>query len=76
MIMSLIIMLPLISASTWFDKDPSIDLMITPYLETAMTLSEEEAHNFMKEFIISSFDMTSPIMYLEVKINGKVLKYP
>lgn len=32
MIMSLIIILPLISASTWFNNDPSIDLMISPYL--------------------------------------------
>ena len=74
MIMSLIIILPLISASTWFSKDPSIDLMLRPYLAAA--LSEEEAHSFLKELILSSFDTTSPIMFLEVNINGSPLKYP
>ena len=76
MIMSLIIILPLISASTWFSKDPSIDLMLPPYLEAATALSEEEAHSFLKELILSSFDMTSPIMFLDVNINGSPLKYP
>jgi flagellar basal body-associated protein FliL len=38
MIMSLIIILPLISASTWFSKDPSIDLMLSSYMQSASQL--------------------------------------
>ena len=47
MIMSLIIILPLISADTWFDKDPTIDTMMENYITIARNLTEEESYHFV-----------------------------
>lgn len=40
MIMSLIIILPLISADTWFNKDPTIDQLINNYMALASSFND------------------------------------
>jgi len=41
MIMSLIIILPLLSAETWFNKDPSIDIMMNNYFLVAENITDK-----------------------------------
>jgi hypothetical protein len=75
--MSLIIILPLISADTWYNNDPTIDQMMQNYIAVANNLPDEGAiYEFLKEFVVSSFSMTAPIMYLQVQIGNKTFTYP
>lgn len=53
--MSLIIILPLISADTWYNNDPSIDQMIENYILVAKTLPDDGAYEFLKQVVLSSF---------------------
>jgi hypothetical protein len=39
MIMSLIIILPLTTADTWFNKDPTIDQLMENYIELAQNMT-------------------------------------
>jgi hypothetical protein len=40
MIMSLIIILPLISADTWYNNDPTIDQMMDNYVAIAKNMAD------------------------------------
>jgi hypothetical protein len=63
--MSLIIILPLISADTWYNNDPSIDQMMQNYINVANNLTDDTAaYYFLKQVLVSSFSMSSPIMYM------------
>ena len=74
--MSLIIILPLISADTWFDKDPTIDTMMENYITIARNLTEEESYHFVQQIIKTSNNMSSPIIYLNYILGKKQLNYP
>lgn len=54
MIMSLIIILPLISADTWFNKDPSIDQIIGNYLDLANSINDTDTKLLFLKNIIES----------------------
>lgn len=49
MIMSLIIILPLISADTWYNNDPTIDQMMNNYIAIANNFTDDaSAYEFLK----------------------------
>lgn len=52
--MSLIIILPLISADTWFNKDPSIDQIIGNYLDLANSINDTDTKLLFLKNIIES----------------------
>jgi hypothetical protein len=74
--MSLIIILPLISADTWFNSDPTIDQMMDSYFNIAANLTEDNRYYFLRQMIASSLPMTSPIMYMSVQIGNHRYVYP
>lgn len=76
MIMSLIIILPLISADTWFNNDPTIDQMMDSYFEIAANITEIETFDFLTMIISTSFATNSPILFLTVQINNRTYTYP
>lgn len=76
MIMSLIIILPLISADTWLNNDPTIDLMMDSYFNIAANMSDIEAQDYLSMVISTSFATTSPILFLTVQINNRTYTYP
>jgi len=77
MIMSLIIILPLLSASTWFQQDPNIDQMIQNYAKAVNNLSTISLQKtFVKTMITSSLATSSPIIYLSVTTKLAIFIYP
>jgi hypothetical protein len=76
MIMSLIIILPLISADTWFNNDPTIDQMMGNYFKIAETLTQDSVHDYLSLIVNSSFSMTSPIIYMTAQIGNRTYTYP
>lgn len=77
LIMSLIIILPLISADTWYNNDPTIDQMMGNYVAIASSLPDDgSAYEFLKEVVVTSFAMTSPIMYMQVTLANRTVTYP
>lgn len=76
MIMSLIIILPLISADTWLNNDPTIDLMMDSYFNIAANMSDIEAQDYLSMVISTSFATTSPILFLTAQINNHTYTYP
>lgn len=75
--MSLIIILPFISADTWFNSDPTIDQMMENYISLANNQTDPiQSYYFIREVITTSFSMSSPIMYLYVSIGNNTYIYP
>ena len=63
--MSLIIILPLISADTWFNKDPSIDQIIGNYLDLANSINDTDTKLlFLKNIIEAAEEGTYPVLFL------------
>ena len=65
MIMSLIIILPLISADTWFNKDPTIDQLISNYFHLIQKANSSDVNNMLVDMINSAQEGTYPILDLE-----------
>ena len=76
MIMSLIIILPLISADTWLNNNPTIDLMMDSYFSIAANMSDNDAFDYLSMVISTSFATTSPILFLTAQINNRTYTYP
>lgn len=74
--MSLIIILPLISADTWLNNNPTIDLMMDSYFSIAANMSDNEAFDYLSMVISTSFATTSPILFLTAQINNRTYTYP
>lgn len=74
--MSLIIILPLISADTWLNNDPTIDLMMDSYFSIAANMSDNDAFDYLSMVISTSFATTSPILFLTAQINNRTYTYP
>ena len=64
MIMSLIIILPLISADTWLNKDPTIGQLMQKYIEFAATLDSNASKAFLNDMIVTANSSTYPILSL------------
>lgn len=65
--MSLIIILPLISADTWFNKDPTIDQLMENYLSIAMNITDNATLTYyLSQVVENSFKGSSPIVYMSV----------
>ena len=54
MIMSLIIILPLISADTWFNKDPTIDQQIENYFAMLDTMNKTVVKKVLIDMVDSA----------------------
>ena len=74
--MSHIIILPLISADTWLNNDPTIDLMMDSYFSIAANMSDNDAFDYLSMVISTSFATTSPILFLTAQINNRTYTYP
>ena len=63
MIMSLIIILPLISADTWFNKDPTIDQLIDNYFHLASKMNNTElVKEFLQGIVDTAQEGTYPLL--------------
>lgn len=77
MIMSLIIILPLISADTWFNKDPTIDQLMDNYMALASSFNDSAvADEFLNELIDTANEGTYPVLELHLQTVNAMLSYP
>jgi hypothetical protein len=76
MIMSLIIILPLISADVWFNKDPTIDQLMQNYMKLAHSLNNSAANSFLKDLIYTACNGSYPVLYIEFPTDDTILEYP
>ena len=77
MIMSLIIILPLISADTWFNKDPSIEQFSSLYFDMAnSSINSTVANEILVSMINSSEEGTYPILDIQYNNGLNYSTYP
>ena len=77
MIMSLIIILPLISADTWFNKDPTINQLMDTYANVAQSINDTETQRvFVEHLITASRGTTSPLIDLTLTTPQATFRYP
>ena len=68
MIMSLIIILPLISADTWFNQDPTIDQLIHNYFQLAKQVNDTAvAQSILQDMITTAQEGTYPVLTMELQ---------
>ena len=60
--MSLIIILPLISADTWFNKDPTIDQLIENYFSMIDTMNTTAVNKVLIDMVDSAQEGTFPVL--------------
>ena len=77
MIMSLIIILPLISAETWFNKDPTVDQLVENYFSQVKVLNSSEAVvSFLSDMVAAANEGEYPILSLHVTTSIGNFSYP
>lgn len=77
MIMSLIIILPLLSADTWYNKDPTMDQLMENYIYVAKNMTNQTSiASFLELIITVSMTTTSPIIYLQLNTLAANFTYP
>jgi hypothetical protein len=75
--MSLIIILPLISADTWFNQDPTIDQLMDNYFKLASTFNNSDlANQFLQDMVDTAQEGYYPLLQLNFSLFNQSWNYP
>jgi hypothetical protein len=78
MIMSLIIILPLISADTWFNKDPTIEQMMGDYVGLVQGIkgNSTAVREVLQSMVLTAQEGTYPLLKMHMETQFGSFDYP